>query len=132
MESTKNCLSLLQVEEIVIELVINSIEICRFNFTNDEWHHNNPKAASIMFGFSSFDETKNYILAFFYDYEMNTSTIKLINNKMHIKPDKFTTFEQILLVKMFMCGFPQRQKLSLITNISRQVITYHLKKWMPQ
>ena len=131
LESAKNSLSPSQVEEIVIEFMTNSIEMCRFNFTNNEWHYNNPKDTSIMLGFSSFDENKNYESAFFHDYEMNTPAIKLINNKMCIKPDKFITFEQIILVKIFMHRFLQRQKLSLITNISHQVINYHLKKWMP-
>ena len=93
LESTKNSLSRSQVKEIIIESVTNSIGMCCFNFTNDKLHHNNSKAASIIFGFSLFNKTKNYISVFFHYYEMDTPIIKLINNKMHIKPGKFTTFE---------------------------------------
>ena len=58
-------------------------------------------------------------------------TIVTKNKKKFIQPEHLTEFEQILIAKMFMQCFPQRDKLSLVANLHRHTISNAIEKWIP-
>ena len=85
-----------------------------------------------MFGFASFEETIFYVKAFFTDVKMEFPKVTIgKENRIIMKPSYLTGIEQTLITKIFMHYTPHRTKASLMLDISRQSLTYHLNKWLP-
>ena len=82
-----------------------------------------PSDSQRYFGFPSWQETKVYIQSIWPDMQLRTSSSQ---NSMR------TSFEQCLMVKMFMKTAFEHEDLARIWDVSRQYVSSILKKWCPR
>ena len=103
-----------------MEFIKNEIGMCRFDFTNKKYHNKNTNGTSMIFGFSSYDETAHCMHSFFKDEKKCFPYLKITNKKLCIKPDNCKKIEQTMLVKMFMHDFSQTK------------VSFNWKRFMPR
>ena len=85
-----------------------------------------------MFGFSSYDELKEYVLVFFSGIKYHTPKDIIENGKLKVEPCSPTDFEQIILVKHFLHACPHGGKVGLMYSLHRTTILKYLNKWAPR
>ena len=110
----------LKKEEELIKFITNNTGILECNLTNKLWHLRNDKAASILFGFETFDKTLRYVSAFFTNVDLSFPETLIENKEIKIKPSHLIPTEKILLAKILMHYFPHMTKCALFLSISRQ------------
>ena len=60
---------------------MNNGGIYHYNLTNKSWHENNSTTASILFKFSTFDKTLEYVKVFFTNMKISLSYITMDQQK---------------------------------------------------
>jgi hypothetical protein len=92
---------------------------------SDSWHKQNPEAATHLFGFRSWGETKRYIWALW-------PTVTVPGEDERDKRVPLSEFEQCLITKMrFRRAFKQHT-LGLIWGRSVQAIGRYVATWSPK
>ena len=116
----------------LIKFATEQTGLSRCNLTNKLWHDINEDAAKQLFGFNSFEETILCVKAFFTDVDVtNFPKLSLLNKKIKIRPSHLTEIEQTLMAKMFVNFLPQRNKLGLALNITRQCVSWNIENGCP-
>ena len=77
----------------IIEFVTNQTGLPRYNLANKLWHEKNTEAASLIFGFDSFQETILHIKSFFPYADFSFSKLSVENKKICAKPSYLTDIE---------------------------------------
>ena len=99
--------------------------ISRINLTSDAWHAANPQAASHLFGFGSWQETKVYVRCFWPNLKLpDTSTL---TDDVDILP-----VEKCLITKMRFQKRFQEETLARMFGRERTTINGYIQIWAPK
>lgn len=112
--------------------------LSRYTLFNDEWHSNNSDAANHFYGFSTWDETKNYVTALFPN--LVTTDVSAITNESltKLKDGKESTnlplseFEHCLIAKIYFHAIPVRRRLAHVVGVSERQMGRIIKRWAPR
>ena len=114
--------------EAFTALLVKRGGLCRTTLTDPAWHEAYPGAASHLFGFKSWKETKLYVWALWPELSPPPATTTSEAATDH----NVTPFEKCLIAKMRIHrGFPL-QTLSLMWGRDRRTVGRYVEEWVPK
>lgn len=108
--------------------------LCRITIFDDDWHKQNTDAAHLLWGFRTYEETKQYVRDLFVDVKVVQPRAKMTSTDSPSKfeLDSLSPFEKCLLTRLFFRRELPEGFIGLIFGRHRTRIGRILREWAPR
>jgi transposase-like protein len=117
----------------VLQFLESNVGLTRFAILSDEWHANNKDAANQLFGYRSWEETKEQIFAKFPELKDDCASPTIFKTrKGNMEMSTSTEFERCLCVKMMDRTGLTKGRIAFIFGRNPRLMSDWRKAWCPK